>query len=456
MNVSRAPEAHLRDYLRVLRKHRWLLSGCALLIIVTVAISTFMQVRIYEASATILIEPETAKVLNFQEVMPLSASEDYYRTQYEIIKSRPVIEKVIASLNLKQRMPELARAQDPVQAVSGLVSVEPRRMTRLLYVKATHPDPTMAAELANALAASYIKYNLEAKLKGARDALTWLTDQMGDLKQKVQDSSTALQNYRVKVGILGMQEQRQITAQKIMDFNKAYLEAQAQRLSIEAKLREIGLIAKDRSGAQSIFTVADNALIQKLKQEASELEVQRSKLLKTYKDKHPEVVKVDAQMQQVQQRIDSEMQTMLRGVQTEYKVARAREETLLGNVNQLRREGQDLNEKEIQYLNLQRDSDSNQQLYEAVLKRLKETGITGGLESNNVRIVEEARVPHVPILPRRSMNLFLSVVAGLGVGVGVVLTVEYFDTTMKSPEEVERALGIPVVGIVPAFGGRRS
>ena len=115
--------------------------------------------------------------------------------------------------------------------------------------------------------------------------LAWLTEQMADLKTKVQDSSTALQNYRVKSGILGLQEQRQITAQKIMDFNKAYLEAQAQRLSVEAKMNELARIAADRGGIQTIFTVADNTLIQKLKQEAAELDVQKSKLLKTYKDK---------------------------------------------------------------------------------------------------------------------------------------------------------------------------
>jgi len=110
---------------------------------------------------------------------------------------------------------------------------------------------------------------------------------MSGLKNKVQESSVALQNYRVKSGIMGLQEQRQITAQKIMDFNKAYLESQAQRLSVEAKMNELARIAGDRGGIQTIFTVADNALIQKLKQEAADLDVQKSKLLKTYKDKHP-------------------------------------------------------------------------------------------------------------------------------------------------------------------------
>jgi uncharacterized protein involved in exopolysaccharide biosynthesis len=452
----REREAHLKDYWRILRKHRWLVAGLFLVTVLTVAVWTFVQTPIYQAAATVLIEPEPPKVLNIQDVSPMGGpTQDYYRTQYEIITTRPIIEKVIEALNLKARLPELARAGDPVRAFQAGVTIEPKRNTRLVLVKFEHPDAALAAEIANALARQYAKHNLDLKLKGAQDALAWLTEQMAGLKNKVQDSSVALQNYRVKSGIMGLQEQRQITAQKIMDFNKAYLESQAQRLSIEAKMNELGRIATDRSGSQTIFTVADNALIQKLKAEAAELDGQRAKLLKTYKDKHPEVLKVQAQIDQVAQRIDVETKTMLRGVQTEYRVAKAREETLLGNVNQLRKEGQELNEKEIQYLVLQRDSDSNQQLYEAVLKRLKETGVTGGLETNNVSVIEEAPVPRAPIKPRKTINLIVSVLVGLFVGVGVALTIEYFDTTVKTPDDVERYLGLPVIGIVPLFVGRR-
>lgn len=458
MTVPREPESglHVREYLRVVRRHRWLVTGVFLVCVVTAAVWTFLQVPIFQASATVLIDPEPPKVLNIQDVTQMGApTQDYYQTQYEIIKSRAVLARAIESLNLKARMPELAAARDPEGALLAGLTVEPRRNTRLVLVRFAHPDPALAAQVANGVAGAYVKYNLDLKLKGARDALAWLNEQMAELKAKVQESSTALQNYRVKAGILGLEEQRKITAQKIMDFNKAYLEAQAQRLSIEAKLHELTRIARDKSGAQTIFTVADNPLIQKLKSDLADLEVERSRLLKTFREKHPEVVKVDAKIQQIREKIDAEIQTMLRGVQTEYQVAKAREETLLANVNQLRREGQDLNEKEIQYLTLQRETESNQQLYEAVLKRLKETGISGGLETNNVRIVQEATVPALPIRPRKTLNLLLSVALGLVAGVAVAFAVEYFDTTLKSPEEVERRLGLPVIGIVPSYSIKR-
>ena len=448
-------ETHLKDYYRTLRKHRWLVAGLFLITVFSVAAWSFVQTPVYQASATVLIEPEPPKVLNIQDVSPIgSPTQEYYRTQYELMTSRPIVDKVIETLGLRQRLPELARSADPVRTLQNAIIVEPRRNTRLVSVKFEHTDPPLAAEVTNALARQYVKHNLDIKLRGAQEAMTWLNEQMTSLRGKVQESSVALQNYRVKAGIMGLQEQRQITAQKIIDFNKQYLEAQAQRLSVEAKMNELQRTS-DRGGAQTIFTVADSALIQKLKQEASDLETTKAKLSKIYKDKHPEVLKVDAQIEQVNQRIDAETKNMLRAVQTEFRVARAREETLLGNVNRLRTEAQELNEKEIQYLNLQRESDSNQQLYEAVLKRLKETGVTGGLETNNISVIEEATLPRVPVRPRKTVNLIISVLVGLLVGVGTALTIEYFDTTVKTPDDVERHLGLPVIGIVPLFSVKR-
>jgi uncharacterized protein involved in exopolysaccharide biosynthesis len=461
MMVAREPESQASgiNYRRVFRKHRWLMTGIFLLTVLTVAIWTFVQVPIYEAVATILIDPEPPKVLNIQDVVPMGGApwdRNFYPTQYEIIRSRPVIERAAAALSAKTRAGSTAsRPEGTARELSGAISVEPKRNTRLVLIKIDGPDPARAAEEANALANAYAKYNVELKLKGARDALVWLTEEAGRLRAKVEESSQALQNYRVKAGILGMQEQRQITASKIMDFNKAFLEAQAQRLSLESKLEQLTRIAKEPAGVQTIFTVADNPLIEKLKGEAANLETERSKLLKVYKDKHPEILKIDAQIQQVKQRLDAEFQNTLQAVQTQYKVAKAREDTLANQVNQLRNEGQQLNEKEMQYQNLQREVESNQALYDSVVKRMKETGVAGGLEDSNVRIIEEATTPTIPIRPQKGRNIILSLVAGLVLAVGAALALEYLDTTVKTPEDVERHLGLPVIGIVPAFHARR-
>lgn len=457
--VTREPEHQPRiaDYRRVLRKHRWLITGIFLLTVLTVGIWTFTQVPIYQAVTTILIEPEPPKVLNIQDVTPVGAMSAwdpaFYPTQYEIIKSRAVVERALEALNLKMRMANAGA--DPSRALSGALAVDPVRNTRLVLIKIAGPDPARAAAEANAIASAYAKYNVELKLKGARDALTWLTEEAGRLRVKMEESSQALQNYRVKSGILGMQEQRQISAQKIIEANKGYLEAQAQRMAVEAKLGELTQVAKDPATAGTIFSEGDNPLVGKIKGEIGSLETEKSKLLKVYKEKHPEIVKVDAQIQHLRDRLEAEFRGTLRSVQTQAKVARAREDSLFKEVNNLRREGQELNDKESQYQNLQREVESNQQLYDSVVKRLKETGVVGGLENSNVRIVEEASVPGAPIRPRQAYNLGLSIVAGLVLAFGVAFAIEYLDTTVKTPEDVERYLGLSVIGVVPAFQARR-
>lgn len=445
-------QPRVADYRRVLRKHRWLITGIFLLTVLTVAIWTFTQVPIYQAVATILIEPEPPKVLNIQDVTPVGAMSPwdpaFYPTQYEIIKSRAVVERAAAALNQKQ-------GSNPPNMLSGALAVDPMRNTRLVLIKVAGPDPARAAAEANAVASAYAKYNVELKLRGARDALTWLTEEAGRLRAKVEESSQALQNYRVKSGILGMQEQRQISAQKIIEANKGYLEAQAQRMAVEAKLGELTQIAKDPAAAGTMLSESDNPRVGKIKGEIGTLETEKSKLLKVYKEKHPEIVKVDAQIQHLRDSLDAEFRGTVQSVQTQVKVARAREASLFSEVNNLRREGQELNDKESQYQNLQHEVESNQQLYDSVVKRLKETGVAGGLENSNVRIVEEATAPAAPIRPRKAWNLGLSIVAGLVLAFGVAFGLEYLDTTVKTPDDVERYLGLSVIGVVPAFQARR-
>jgi polysaccharide biosynthesis transport protein len=452
------PAQRVADYRRVLRKHRWLMTGIFLLTVLTVAIWTFLETPIYQAVATILIEPEPPKVLSIQDVTPVGVGAGYdsayYPTQYEIIKSRAVITRALEALTLKTAGTGTGALANPSRALSGSLAVEPMRNTRLVLIKVAGPDAARAAAEANAIANAYAKYVVELKLKGARDALTWLTEEAGRLRAKVDESSQTLQNYRVKSGILGMQEQRQISAQKIIEANKGYLEAQAQRMSVEAKLGELTQGAKDPAAAGTIFSEADNPLVGKLKGEIGGLETEKSKLLKVYKEKHPEIVKVDAQIEHLRDRLEAEFRGTLRSVQTQAKVARAREESQVNAVNQLRREGQELNEKESQYQNLQHEVEANQQLYDSVVKRLKETGVAGGLENSNVRIIEDATPPSAPIRPLKARSLGISLVAGLVLAIAVAVGLEYLDTTVKTPDDVERYLGLSVIGIVPAFDTR--
>ena len=213
-------------------------------------------------------------------------------------------------------------------------------------------------------------------------------------------------------------------------------------------------MAKAAAATPTAVVLVDNALIQKLRVEATELEVQLSKALRVYKEKHPEVLKIRSQLDQINERIRSEIQVVLRATEAEYRLAKNREETMLQRLNGAKQEVQDLSEKEVQYGVLARETSSNQQLFDMVLKRTKEAGLSGGSEATNVRVVEEAVIPKTPVAPRKARNILLAAVVGLFLGLGLAFFLEYYDTSIRTPDEVELYLGLPTVGVIPLVESR--
>jgi len=456
MNVGTIAEAtHLREHLRVIRKRAWLIITCLLAVVTIVAVATFLQRPVYRASTKALIERESHRVVNIQEVAPTDADNvDFFQTQVQIIRSRPVVQRVIDSLGLVAKKPELAQAADPVASFLKYVHVDPIRNTRLIEIQVDDSDPKLAAEIANAVAATYVSQNLELKLAAARDALTWLTTHVSDLKTKVNESELALQRYREQAGLVSAEEKQSLAAKKLSEFNSAFIEAKAKRLEMETRLVELRKAAQQPEVLESSPLVLNNPLVQRLKGQAVELEVQRSKLLKTYKDKHPEVLKVQSQIDEINQRIKDEVGRIAMSMESEYNVLKAREAAMLGAVGQYRDEMQGLAKKEIQYAILKREADSNQQLYDMLLKRLKETGLSQGLDSNNVRIVEPAVAPVRPVKPRKTLNLVLAVALGSVFAFAVAFFAEYMDDTVRTPEQVEQSLGVPVFALIPSMPAR--
>jgi uncharacterized protein involved in exopolysaccharide biosynthesis len=465
-------QVHLREYLRVLRKHVWLVLACFVVVLVIVALGTYLQRPIYRATTKALLEREAPRVVNFQDLGPVGGeSTEFFQTQVQIIKSRPVAQRVIDTLDLKARKRGMSGAPnavgpfaaflptgtvDPVEVFLRAVSVEPVRNTRLVEIQVEDPDPKLAADIANALAGAYVHQNLELKLSAARDALSWLTAQVSDLKSKVNESELALQRYREQAGLIQAEEKQNLAARKLAEFNSSHIEAKAKRLEMETRLNEIRRASQQPEVLESSPLVINNPLIQRLKGQLVELEVQRSKLLKTYREKHPEVVKIQSQVDEISQKIREEVGRLGLSMESEYNALKARENAMLQAVNQTRDEAQSLAKKEIQYGILKREADSNQQLYDVLLKRLKETGLSQGLDSSNVRIVEAAIVPLRPVKPRTVLNLVLGAVVGLVVGVCTAFFIEYMDDTIRTPEQVERALGVPVFSLIPVLSRTRS
>jgi uncharacterized protein involved in exopolysaccharide biosynthesis len=417
-----------------------------------------LSTPIYRGIATILIDPESPNVVNIQEVAPAIGTRDlgnYYTTQTRIIQSRDVIDPVMQRLNLKERIPEIKEARDRYGAFLSFLYVDSVKNTRLVTVGFENPDRQLASDVANGVANEYVKYNVEVKHRLAQQAGAWLQEQVGGLVAKADRSTAALQAYQAKAELIGIQEQRQIITQKIMAYDRAHLESQSQRVATEAKLREVTRILKDPAAADAVFTVIDDPMIRKLKAEQSDLLAERAKLREQYRSKHPEVLQNEAQIQHVNRRLSEEVAKLRQAVENEYQVAKAREANMAASLSELRAESQRLVAKEARAVSLQREKESNDSLVDTVVKRMKETGLQSGLESNNVRVVEAAMPPPTPAKPRTLLVQILSVILGLGLGIGSAFVAESIDNRVRSPEDVERALGVPVIGFVPMFKVRK-
>ena len=447
----------LRAYLTVLWRRRWLVASILALTVGSAWVFVQIQTPVYVAVATVLIEPESPKVVNIQEVTPgTGPTQDYYATQTKLIQSREIVEGVIDRLKLKERIPEVGETRDPYGAFLRLLVVQPLKNTRLVAVSFENPDRKLSAEVANAVASGYVQYNMDLRHTMAKEAASWLQDQVGGLVAKADRSAAALQAYQAKADLLGIQEQRQIVTQKIIAYDRAHLEAQNLRQAAEAKLREITRILKDPAAAESVFTVIDDPMIRKLKSEASDLLAERSKLKEIARSKHPDVLQLDAQIKHVNDRIREEVGKLRQAVENEYQVAKTREASVAASLNELRRDAQQLVSKEARALALQREKDSSEELLATVMKRMKETGLTTGLEATNVRVVEPATPPPFPARPRKSLIQMVSVALGLALGIGAAFVAESLDNRVRSPEDVERAIGAPVLGIVPHFKAKKS
>ena len=452
-SVMGAEEVPIRHYVRLVQKRWTLIAACLAVVVGAIAVKTHLETPIYRASARVIIERET-QIVNFQQT-PTYAWDagEFFQSQIQIIRSRPVMQRVADTLNLKERSPEFTKG-DPATTLGSKVVVEPLRNTRLVVIGVEDSDPKLAAELANALAASYQSQNLELKLNAARDALTWLGNQVRELKSKVNESELALQTYREQNGMVSYEEKQNLTVRKLGEFNSTYIEAKAKRLEMETRLAELRKAAQRPETLEASPMIAGNPVIQRLKGQQVELEVQRSKLLQAYKEKHPEVVKVQSQIDEVTRRIRQEVERLAQGIESEYNAMKAREAAMLGAVDQYKSEAQTLSKKEIQYGILKREADSNQQLYDVLLKRLKETSLTQGLDTNNVRLVEAAVAPRDPVRPQKLRNLAIAVVLGLGLGVALAVVLDHLDDTVRTPEQVEAALEVPVLAVIPVFATR--
>ncbi len=477
----RIGEQHpLLSYWRILKKRKWTIVATFFIILVLAIIATLRMPRLYEAASRIAIYPENSNVLGLKDMENGVMSEDWdynvsLETQLSILRSDALALKVIEALHLDSNpsfmgFTPVADASRGIGSAdlgldsrqiasmlsifhSGLtVQVMPR--TRVIELTYIHPDPQLAAEITNALVKTFVEENFRTKYESTSQTADWLSRELSDLQLKVQASEEKLVRYEKQKGIVGIDEKQNIVTAKLDELNKELTDAQTDRMQKEANysLAQSG----DPSGFAKL--TADN-LLEKLRAQQAELETQYAQTTTQFGPSYPEVIQLRSQLNQIRNSIANEQKNLLSKVRDEYMAAIQRENLLTSAFDHQKQEANQLNESGIEYTALRRDADSNRQLYQSLLQRLKEASVTAGLRSSNIRVIDVARIPLAPDKPNVPRNIALGFLLGLVGGVALAFLQESMDTTVGSLEELSAITALPVLGMIPlqlADSGRRQ
>ncbi len=475
-------EVHLRDYLQIILRRKWIVITFLLTVFTTVTIGTLMIKPQYKSTVTMKIDKENPNILTFKDVYAVERpEEDYYQTQFKILKSRNLAKRVIRQMKLDAN-PEFSGQKAELKAAAflkkpdnqlkeegidsslvdgflGRVEVVPQQKSRLVNVSFTSYNPELAARVTDSIAKSFIDLNIESKFEATQQAREWLEKQLESMKIKVEQAEEKLNEYAGKNEIIFLETKvddkdgkgggggsENLVSKKLGALSTEMITATSERIQKEAIYNEV------KSGeAEASPVVMNSAMIQSLRKDHAALESDYNQNLKIYKPDYPKMVKLKELMDQVKKRLDTETKRVVSSIKKDYEAAVKREAYLKSAFDKQKQEALDLNNRSVQYQILKREADTNKELYNGLLQRLKETGISASLTSSNIQILDRAEVPKGPFTPRKGRNIMLALIIGLFGGIGLAFFAEYLDNTIKTPEDIEKKMYMPSLGLVPLY-----
>jgi succinoglycan biosynthesis transport protein ExoP len=469
------------DYWHVLVKWRWVIVGAMIAAAALGMGVTLLMTPVYRATATLQIDREAAKVVAVESQAPseMMNAEEFYQTQYGLLKSRTLAERVVSRLNLasdpdflNQRRGGLLRFLDRGKddkltgdvasrnrrAASILMhhlKIEPVRNSRLVKISYDSPNARTSSRVINALADNFIASGLERRFEASTYARSFLEDRLRQLKQKLEESERQLVAYAASQQIINVSDGdtgangvsspgQSLTSSSLVALNGALAQAKGERIRAETHWRQ----AQSSSG-MGLPEILQSSTIQTLQSRRTQLQSDYQDKLKIYKPEFPAMTQIKAQIDETDRQMQAEIATIKDSVRAQYEVALRQERSLEGQVGGLKSSVLDLRSRSIQYNIIQREVDTNRSLYDGLLQRYKEIGVAGGVGTNNISIVDAAETPIGPYQPKPLINLGASLLLGLVLGVVLAFGLEYLDDSIKVPEDVETKLGVPLLGSIP-------
>lgn len=464
----------LREYWNVLVRRRKTVFTFMAVTVVAALLVTFLSTPIFRAEVLVQIDREEGKVVEFQTTTNESVwSKDFYDTQYQLLQSRSLAGRVIDQLGLRTSgafvemdqpsffRETIGRLKEWIQVGEGDVAreerepdleklflenltVSPVKNSRLVKVSYNGPDPEEAAAAANAVAENFINTNLERRYEASSYAKTFLEEQTQQVRANLEDSERRLMAYAREREIVNLDDKLAILMQKLREMNTELIQAESERILAEAEYQEMM-----EEGRASMVNVLDSPVIQKIKERKADLETEYQEKLKVYKPGYPKMQQLQRQIAETNREIANESAVIANSVKINFEARLRREVKIKMRINEIKEEILSLQDRSTDYQTLKREVDTNGELYDGLLQRMKEVGVAAGIGTNNVSIIDSAQVPRAPYKPSLSKNLAIAIALGLFGGVLLAFVFETMDDTMKSSEQVEKRIGAPVLGIIP-------
>ena len=476
-------EIDLLSYWRILVKRRRLIAGVLAGVVALALMVTLMTQPQYRASALMQVEKEGPPIVATQGAMPFYDGWDpeFLNTQYELLRSRALAERVANEMNLTAETLEglndpgwLGRVigllrpapkakaeavnrpqgseallQQATGVIQGGLSVDPIKESRLVRLSFDSPDPAFSARVVNAVAEGFIASSLERRMGTTSYAKTYLEDQLQQTKGKLEEAERKLVEFAQQQGLVNTgAEGTSLATQNLTQLNAMLAEAQSERIRAASRWRQasVGALAADMQAGTNISA---------MQQQRATLQLEYQQMLQTFKPDYPQMVSLKSQIDEVQRQIAGETGRARSAVKAEYDAAVAREGMLKGQIANLRGEALDTDSRSIQYNILKREADTNRQMYDSLLQRFKEVGAAGDVRTNNISIVDRAQ-GGFRFKPNLFKNLAMGLLAGLLLGILLAFVLEFLDDTLKTPDDLEQKLKLAVLGIIPKLGPKQN
>ena len=447
----------LATYWHILMKRRWTIATVAIVVTTIVAIVSFKMQPIYKATARVQVDSETPMIQSIEDVFQKTTADDtYVQTQIQVLESESLAWRTIDELGLREHLiapAQLSKTTSDKQKVRLIdafkrkLSVELTPKTRMLAVSYEDADPQLAAHVSTVLVNNYIDYNFRQKYDATRQASAWMEQQLDELKAKVENSQQALVSYEREHQLVSTSEKGSMQEQMLSDLSKDLTAAESDRLQKESLYSEI------QTNRQQLATLVHNDLLQKLEEKLADLRDQYTETIAQYGPKFPKALRLDQEMQDIRSQIEAEQDRVLARIRKDYTAAVTRERLASAAVAGQKEIVGAQNQLLVQHNILAREFESNQQLYQSLLERLKNATLSAGLQSTNIHLVDAALPPSEPVRPKKALNIALGLLAGMVLGVMMAFVQEGMDHSVKTAEEVESLLMTPTLAVVPLHRG---